>query len=72
MNAIYGGRLATFAPKMYLSNAEMPFIRPFIYARENQIRAASGLRRAGCHVDLSDGWIYPPAGHERNARTSAH
>lgn len=40
MNAIYGGRLATFAPKMYLSNAEMPFIRPFIYARENQIRAA--------------------------------
>ena len=42
MNAIYGGRLATFAPKMYLSNAEMPFIRPFIYARENQIRAAVG------------------------------
>ena len=48
MNAIYGGRLATFAPKMCLSNAEMPFIRPFIYARENQIRAAV----ESCHVPV--------------------
>ena len=41
MNAIYGGRLATFAPKMYLTNSEVSFIRPLIYARENNIIAAA-------------------------------
>lgn len=40
MNAIYGGRLATFAPKMFLSDSEIGFIRPFIYAREAQIQSA--------------------------------
>lgn len=40
MNAIYGGRLATFRPKMYLTNTEMNFIRPFVYAYESDITNA--------------------------------
>lgn len=39
MNTIYGGRIATFSPKMYLSNADITFIRPLIYARESLIDA---------------------------------
>lgn len=37
MNELYGGRVATFSPKMYLSNTELTFIRPLIYARESDI-----------------------------------
>ncbi|MFV0255795.1 MAG: ATP-binding protein [Erysipelotrichaceae bacterium] len=37
MNAIYGGRLATFKPKMYLDRTDITFIRPFIYIRESEI-----------------------------------
>ncbi len=37
MNAIYGGRLATFKPSMFLTNTEMDFIRPFVYAFESDI-----------------------------------
>lgn len=37
MNMIYGGRVATFAPKMHLTNADITFIRPLIYAREDLI-----------------------------------
>ena len=37
MNAIYGGRIATFSPKMYLDRSDITFIRPFVYARENEI-----------------------------------
>ena len=37
MNAIYGGRVATFSPKMYLDRSDITFIRPFVYARENEI-----------------------------------
>lgn len=40
MNAIYGGRLATFKPHMFLTNTQMDFIRPFVYAFENDIRDA--------------------------------
>ena len=40
MDAIHGGRIATFAPKMFMSNAQIAFIRPFVYARESQLRAA--------------------------------
>jgi len=39
LNAIYGGKLATFRPKMYLSRSEMTFIRPLIYVREREIMA---------------------------------
>jgi len=37
MNAIHGGRLATFEPKMLLERSQVTFIRPLIYARENDI-----------------------------------
>ena len=38
MNGIYGGRVATFQPKMYLERAGIQFIRPFIHTREDEIR----------------------------------
>lgn len=37
MNAIFGGRVATFKPKMFLENSNLKFIRPMIYTRENEI-----------------------------------
>lgn len=37
MNTIYGGRIATFAPKMLLSNTDLVFIRPFLLVREKDI-----------------------------------
>lgn len=37
LNAIYGGRLATFKPKMYLSNSKIYLIRPMIYLFEKDI-----------------------------------
>lgn len=37
MNMTYGGKLATFAPKMFLSNSQIEFIRPFILTHENDI-----------------------------------
>lgn len=40
MNAIYGGRLATFKPIMYLDQTEITFIRPFVYAYEKDIKKA--------------------------------
>ena len=38
MNEIYGGRIATFAPKMHLENADIDFIRPFILTKEEDIK----------------------------------
>lgn len=37
MNAIHGGKIATFRPKMYLTNTKMMFIRPLIYCYESDI-----------------------------------
>lgn len=37
MNAIHGGKIATFQPKMYMSKTDMTFIRPLIYAYECDI-----------------------------------
>ena len=37
LNMIYGGRIATFDPKMRLTKSDMTFIRPLIYAREKDI-----------------------------------
>ena len=37
MNMIFGGRVATFAPKMHLQRADITFIRPFIHVREEDI-----------------------------------
>lgn len=40
MNQIHGKRVATFAPKMYLENSKMEFIRPLILAKEHDITSA--------------------------------
>ena len=37
LNEIYGGRMATFAPKMHLERADITFIRPLILAEEASI-----------------------------------
>lgn len=37
MNMIYGGRLATFLPKMDLTRENVTFIRPLIYCKEKVI-----------------------------------
>ena len=37
MNEIYGGRIATFSPKMHLERADIEFIRPLLIVRENDI-----------------------------------
>ena len=39
LNGIYGGKLAVFDPKQYLSRDNVSFIRPLIYAYENDILA---------------------------------
>lgn len=39
LNMIYGGRIATFEPKMYMSKNGITFIRPLIYAREKEINS---------------------------------
>ena len=38
LNEIYGGRIATFSPKMLLENEKINFIRPFIYVSESLIK----------------------------------
>lgn len=40
MNAIHGGKLATFLPKMYMSRTDTTFIRPLVYSYEEDILAA--------------------------------
>ena len=56
MNMIYGGRIATFDPKMYLSNSEITFIRPFCLCYESDIRKTVKqldipIVRSGCPND---------------------
>lgn len=38
LNAMYGSRLATFDPKMYMSESKVTFIRPFVYVKEAEIK----------------------------------
>ena len=38
LNEIYGGRIATFAPKMFLSNEKITFIRPLVLCSEKLIK----------------------------------
>ena len=40
LNMIYGGKIATFDPKMHLETQDIMFIRPFIYAFEKDIKRA--------------------------------
>ncbi len=56
MNMIYGGRIATFDPKMYLTNSETTFIRPFCMSFESEIaKTCRELKipviRSGCPND---------------------
>ena len=37
MNSLFGGRVATFSPKMHLERADITFIRPLINVRESDI-----------------------------------
>jgi len=38
LNEIYGGRMATFSPKMFLSEEKVTFIRPLVLAKEDDIK----------------------------------
>ena len=40
MNAIHGGKLATYLPKMYMSRTDTTFIRPLVYSYESDILSA--------------------------------
>ena len=56
MNMIYGGRIATFDPKMYLTNSEITFIRPFCLTYESDIKKTSKqlqipIIKSGCPND---------------------
>ena len=56
LNWIYGGRIATFDPKMFLSDQKIMFIRPLIYARESEVSLALDQANiptieSGCPVD---------------------
>ena len=56
MNMINGGRIATFDPKMYLTNSETTFIRPFCLSFESEIaKTCKSLQipviKSGCPND---------------------
>lgn len=56
LNAIYGGKLATFDAKMYLSESQLTFIRPFVFVKEQEIiqevlRLNLPTIKSGCPVD---------------------
>ena len=56
MNMIYGGRIATFDPKMYLDNSDITFIRPFCLSFESDIRKTCNqldipIIKSGCPND---------------------
>lgn len=40
MNMVYGGKISTFLPKMYLDRTDIHFIRPLILAHESDIISA--------------------------------
>lgn len=41
MNLLYGGRIACFSPKTYLTRRDLTLIRPMIFCRESEIAAAA-------------------------------
>lgn len=56
LNAIYGGKLATFEPEMYMSESKINFIRPFVYLKESEIIAnveinQLPIKKSGCPND---------------------
>ncbi len=48
MNMVYGGKIATFLPKMYLDRTDITFIRPLVYANEDDI--VSAIRQASIPI----------------------
>ena len=56
LNMIYGGRIATFDPKMYLDNSDTTFIRPFCLSFESDISKTAKqlgipIVKSGCPND---------------------
>jgi tRNA 2-thiocytidine biosynthesis protein TtcA len=56
LNAIYGGKLSTFDPEMYMSESKINFIRPFVYVKESEISANAEInnlpiKKSGCPND---------------------
>ncbi len=56
LNMIYGGRISTFDPKMYLTNSDTTFIRPFCLSFESEIRKTANelklpIIKSGCPND---------------------
>ena len=56
LNAIYGGKLSTFQPKIYYEDNKISFIRPFIYMHEKDIISAVKrldipIVKSGCPQD---------------------
>ena len=56
LNMIYGGRIATFDPMMYLDNSQTTFIRPFCMSFESDISKACRkleipIIKSGCPND---------------------
>ena len=56
LNAIFGGKLNTFDPKMYMSESKINFIRPFVYIKESEIIANTEIlnlpvKKSGCPMD---------------------
>lgn len=48
LNAIYGGKIASFAPKINYNDNEITFIRPLIYVHENTI--INGIKKENIPV----------------------
>lgn len=56
LNMIYGGKLATFEPSMYMTRTDITFIRPFVYVKEKDIisnfnELKCPLKPSACPVD---------------------
>ncbi len=56
MNLLYGGRLGCFSPKTYLSRKGITAIRPLLFCKEREIRAAANrmalpVVKSGCPAD---------------------
>jgi len=51
MNMIFGGKIATFLPQMYLDRTDIQFIRPLLYAYESDIQEA--IQEANIPVVMS-------------------
>lgn len=67
MNMLFGGRLRTFEPKMYLTRSQMTFIRPLIYCYEQEI-LTTAIHELHLPVVIS---TCPNDGYTKRAQTKA-